>query len=531
MRLREFGLLAALAFLAPAAVPAKSIESVISPGRVIAGHADLEDNCQECHVRFDKSGQTGLCLDCHKDVAKDVQLRRGFHGRIKEAERECRLCHTDHKGRDMNIAPVDEKTFDHRQTDFVLKGGHVAPKVQCRDCHAPKKKWREAPLECIACHKKDDVHKGKLGAECADCHDESDWKKVRFDHGKTKFPLRGKHKDVECKDCHDDPAFKGAPMQCYACHKKDDDKKGHKGKFGQKCETCHTEKNWTEMRFDHDRDTKYPLRGKHRLAKCEACHTGFLYKEKLKTDCYACHKKDDDTKGHKGRYGGKCETCHVEKDWRVIVFDHNRDTKYPLRGKHVKVRCDDCHTGDLYKQKLRNDCFACHEKDDKHEGQEGKKCETCHNETSWTTTRFDHGLTRFPLLGKHVKVECKECHPKPTFKDAKTECVACHRKDDKHKKRLGVQCELCHNARDWKRWDFDHDKRTKFKLDGGHKGLDCHACHSRPVEKDLRLPTLCVSCHEDVDVHNGSFGRECERCHVSSSWKKVRTGVRAVPVN
>ena len=28
-------------------------------------------------------------------------------------------------------------------------------------------------MECNACHKKDDVHKGGLGVKCADCHGES----------------------------------------------------------------------------------------------------------------------------------------------------------------------------------------------------------------------------------------------------------------------------------------------------------------------------------------------------------------------
>ena len=38
-----------------------------------------------------------LCLDCHKDVAKDVHGKAGFHGRIREPV--CRTCHTEHKGR------------------------------------------------------------------------------------------------------------------------------------------------------------------------------------------------------------------------------------------------------------------------------------------------------------------------------------------------------------------------------------------------------------------------------------------------
>ncbi len=583
------------AFL-PVSARADTVESVLMPGKVIEGHADLESDCNNCHARFKKSAQTALCLDCHKDVAKDVTQKQGYHGRLKDEE--CRACHTEHKGRTMNNAPLDEKTFDHRLTDFALKGGHATAKVVCRDCHKPKVKFRDAPSDCFACHRKDDTHKGSLGTQCADCHEESDWKKTRFDHGKTKFPLTGLHRDVPCKDCHTDPKFKGAPTACVGCHKKvdehkgrfgtkceschtdkdwkgiifnhdkdtkyplrgkhriakceschtgflfkdklktaciachkpEDEKKGHKGRFGDKCESCHTEKDWSITTFNHDRDTKYTLRGKHIQAKCESCHTGFLYKEKLTTTCVACHKTDDDKKGHKGRFGEKCESCHMEKDWKATTFNHDRDTQYRLLGRHIQARCDACHTGFLYKEKIQTVCIACHEKDDKHKGQEGRKCESCHNERSWKTdVVFDHGLSRFPLLGKHAKVECKKCHLTPAFRDAKIECVACHEKDDAHKRRLGTQCETCHNARDWKTWSFDHDRQTHFKLDGGHKGIKCIACHKRPVStKTASLSNSCVSCHEEEDIHDGSFGKLCERCHVSSSFKKIKPGIGTI---
>jgi hypothetical protein len=178
---------------------------------------------------------------------------------------------------------------------------------------------------------------------------------------------------------------------------------------------------------------------------------------------------------------------------------------------------------------LSSFCYSCHQKDDKHKGQEGKRCETCHNERDWKKALFDHGLSRFPLLGKHAKVECKKCHLTPAFKDAKSECIACHKKEDKHKLTLGPDCGQCHNARDWKAWNFDHDKRTNFKLDGGHKGLDCLACHRKPMERKVSLSGTCASCHDDDDVHHGEFGRDCQRCHVTSSFKKIRSGIGGMP--
>ena len=572
---------------------ADSLESVLSPGPVIQGHAKVETDCKQCHTRFNKAAQKGLCLDCHKEVAGDVQTSRRYHGRLEQ--QDCRRCHTEHKGRSVNIAPLDPRTFDHRLTEFPLKHAHAEPKVKCRDCHVAGKKYREAPSGCYACHRKDDKHKGSLGQKCADCHTEINWKKTRFDHGKTRFPLTGKHIDVPCKDCHRRPDYKGAPTRCVACHtkddvhkkrfgqkceschndrdwktilfnherdtkyplrgahrltkcaschapskplygtrletaciachRKDDDKKGHKGLFGTKCQSCHTEVNWTRTIFNHDRDTKYPLRGKHAEAKCSSCHTGRLYQEKLKTDCYSCHKKDDDKKGHKGQFGTKCQNCHNERSWKTSAFNHDRDTKYPLRGKHAEVKCKNCHTGDLYKEKLKTDCLSCHKKDDKHEGQLSQKCESCHNERSWKSTRFDHGLTRFPLLGKHADVKCKECHKSLRYKDAPTACYDCHRKEDVHKRRLGTKCEECHNARDWKQWKFDHNKQTQFRLDGAHVKLNCLECHKKPVNGKAEAPATCGGCHISDDIHDGRYGIRCERCHNTTNFKQIKPGV------
>ena len=597
-------LLAAIALLLGAPVQAALLEGVLEPGEVIQKHAEAEANCENCHSHFSKKQQDELCVKCHshEDIGRDLAEKKGYHGLMKR--QSCAVCHAEHKGRNANIMPLDEKNFDHKVTNFELKDKHQ--KVECKECHLPKKKRREAPLDCYGCHKKDDKHKGVLGKKCEECHNAKSWKEkdVFFDHDKTKFPLKNAHADpkVRCVDCHPKDHYKHTPIACNECHKTDDDKKGHRGRFGPKCEACHTDKDWKTIKFNHDKDTKYPLRGKHadKKVRCEDCHTGNdVYKDKLKQacitchqqddkhrgaegdkcekchtekdwkdtpqfdhdktrfplkgghadpkvkcedchkskvytdtprDCWSCHKKDDEDKGHRGRFGKKCEDCHGEKDWKTIKFDHDRDTKYPLRGKHAdkkKVRCDDCHTGnDVYKDKLKQACLVCHQKDDKHRGVEGNLCEQCHTEIDWKTTKdkFDHGLTRFPLLGGHAdkKVKCEDCHKTQAYSQAPRDCWACHEKDDKHKKRLGKLCEDCHNAVDWKRWDFDHDTRTHFKIDGAHKKLTCYDCHSKPSD-DAKLPMACVSCHESDDVHGGSFSKQCERCHVTKDWRTIKT--------
>jgi hypothetical protein len=561
---------------------------VLAPGKLIQGHAKLDEECKQCHVKFDRTGQDRLCMDCHKPVGLDMREKTGFHGRQKP--QFCRSCHTDHKGRDIRIAEFDKKQFDHDQTDYVLHGKHA--KIDCEKCHESGKKYREAATDCNTCHKKDDKHKGSLGPKCADCHNESSWKEVKFDHDKTDFALTGKHIDVKCADCHKDTKYKETPKTCIGCHKKDDDGvKGHKGLYGEKCETCHNAKAWKPSKFNHDTDTKYALNGKHKSVKCADCHTGNLYKVKTSQVCYDCHKKDDK---HKDSLGKECAACHTERDWKETNrFDHDK-TKFPLLGKHIKTECKECHKSVMFKEapsdcyschkkddkhetnlgekcadchsekewkdtkgrfdhdktkfQLRNahadskvkcnachkdlrsyrktplDCLSCHKKDDKHEGQEGKDCERCHGDKSWKVTNFDHGRTKFPLTGRHITAACKDCHETARYKDAKRECYSCHKKEDKHKQKLGTRCDLCHNARTWSVWDYDHDKRTKYKLEGKHRKVACELCHTREAHagKDIALvATNCVSCHRGDDIHDGSFGVRCEQCHVAASWKQV----------
>jgi hypothetical protein len=262
---------------------ADSLESVLMPGKVIQGHAKTEGQCNKCHVRFNRAGQDALCGDCHKDVARDMDQKNGYHGRANEGK-PCRACHTEHKGREARVVTLDEKTFDHRQTDYQLKGKHA--ETECKQCHRPRSKYSSAQTTCIGCHQQNDEHKGKLGTKCADCHTETDWKEARFDHDKTRFKLDDKHAKAACKDCHRDNAFKNTPVACVSCHRKDDT---HKGRYGEKCQTCHNAKQWNDILFDHDVDTKYMLRGKHRQARCITCHVGHLYRDKLQTACIACH--------------------------------------------------------------------------------------------------------------------------------------------------------------------------------------------------------------------------------------------------
>ncbi len=495
------------------------IEKLVMPGPVISGHAKFEADCRSCHVAFAKTEQNTLCLDCHEDVAKDLDKATGFHGKSPNVVKaDCVSCHTDHLGRDADIVRLDKDTFDHRRTDLSLQGAHQA--VPCADCHSPDKLFREAKGECIACHKDDDVHKDGLGEKCATCHNEQNWRAAvtLFDHAEfTDYPLLGGHAGVACEACHADQKYESAPTKCVDCHSADD---VHAGKNGKDCESCHSVQKWKSSTYNHARETGFALLGKHATTSCLACHTTGDYKAKVPEDCFGCHQGDDT---HQGLNGTACEDCHGNDRWSELKFDHAKATEFPLLGAHKDVSCRGCHTGPVYTVKTEMACIACHKRDDVHTGKLGDDCVTCHTPVGWTAkVAFDHDLTSFPLNGLHTVVPCEACHVTADYKGTPSACNDCHDRDDSHEGRLGPVCSTCHNPNDWNLWTFDHTRQTDFVLDGAHTGLQCVACHTRRVTDKIEVSTQCADCHRRDDIHTGGFSRDCSRCHTTTTFTQPR---------
>ena len=492
-----------------------SMEQALMPGDLNKAHEKYADDCTNCHKFFGKSFQNDLCLKCHdhKNVREDIAKGKGYHGRIPDIKtRLCKSCHREHIGRDATMTLFDKQTFNHDATDFVLRDRHQ--NLACKKCHKKDKEYHQAPTRCYDCHKDDEPHNGKLGKQCNSCHIEKSWTNFRFDHSQTRFALKGKHKAVLCRDCHPQERYQNLPRKCFGCHRNDDK---HEGKFDQKCEKCHNVSGWINRKFNHDKDTDFKITGNHKRLSCEQCHKENPYEKELKTDCYSCHRHDDD---HKGLYGKKCKDCHNTKSWRKSRFDHDK-TDFPLKGKHKDVDCKDCHPGEL-SDEVPSNCHGCHKADDPHEGKQGKKCENCHNASGWLQkVQFDHGITRFPLLGAHAALACEECHESSNFKEAKHRCNACHAGDDPHRSRLGPRCQQCHFSNDWKAWQFDHDKETDFALENAHKRIVCEACHRVAITDEISLSKQCYGCHSQDDIHDGGFGRNCGRCHKADTFSEV----------
>jgi hypothetical protein len=492
------------------------LERMLMPGPLVQGHAEFEKDCGLCHSNFSSEKQTALCLDCHEDIAKDLDSKTGFHGRNTSVQdRQCADCHTEHEGRDGIISPVTNSSFRHDSTNFPLEGAHLT--TACDECHVAGKPRRDAEETCVACHREQDAHDGRLGEDCAQCHSPQSWRDSLFNHAeKTDFPLEGGHAMVTCVGCHGAANHEDASPECVSCHLRDD---VHAGVNGRECQQCHKPEEWKNVTFDHATDGKWALLGKHMEVACNLCHTMSLTEPKLETTCVSCHRSDD---AHQGKNGEACEDCHNNDSWTENDFDHAEDTDFPLRGTHEKLQCVACHRGSM-DEELPVACVSCHKNADIHQESLGDRCESCHSDLGWLVElRFDHDLTTFPLVGSHAVAPCETCHFDKRYHDTGSGCIDCHAKDDDHQGSLGEQCASCHNPNGWAFWTFDHDTQTEFLLQGAHKELACNSCHAPggPAAEDMAR--ICQVCHRKDDVHRGRFGKNCGQCHTNDSFSEVR---------
>lgn len=302
------------------------------------------------------------------------------------------------------------------------------------------------------------------------------------------------------------------------------------------------------------------------IRNCTRCHD--LGKGPSDDKCLECHReiavRISDGRGYHKRLtgpGGKpcfeCHSDHAGRDFELVHwpgginnFEHDQ-TGYTLAGKHSSLKCRDCHKPDLIREDmsayaehvdmdrtflgLQQRCLACHA--DEHRTQLPEQCADCHSQEKWKPAPdFDHAKTRYPLTGRHVKVQCAKCHPgvqdpdpvdglKTTYIKYSSirfdNCTRCH--TDVHKGSLGADCARCHNTSGWTNIDpagFDHSK-TNYPLLGKHAGVACEKCH-KPGQSRKPLPhELCVDCH--ADAHQQQFvrrsdGGRCESCHTVNGF-------------
>jgi hypothetical protein len=379
---------------------------------------------------------------------------------------------------------------------------------------------------------------GTLSVACDQCHDTQSWKAMgqgmKFDHGRTAFPLAGRHTQVACRQCHATLRFSEAKDRCWSCHTD-----VHRNELGAACERCHSTDSWLvpDMPQRHV-STRFALLGAHRLAQCRACHTN----EQKHTytgapvECVSCHRANyDATTAPPHRAAGintNCESCHAVSSlaWGR-GFDHNT-SGFPLLGAHAAVACSQCHQNNVYKG-LTHDCYGCHTAQfnatatPPHQAAGfSTDCVQCHSASSvsWGG-KFDHATTAFPLVGSHAVAACGDCHKNNVFKGLPSTCYSCHASEyaatttpPHQASGLGTDCASCHSAASTT-WGgkFNH-ATTGFPLNGSHAAVPCLTCHKNSVFKGL--PSDCYSCHSgdftktvNPPHQSSGFGTDCVTCH------------------
>lgn len=503
----------------------------LSPGDLAKPHAHLEgmSNCTKCHTIGAKISND-KCLACHTEIKVRVDKKQGYHSSSKVYKKNCTVCHSDHHGRTYQIIHFDKSKFAHSETGYILEGKHATK--QCADCHqlsnivdpSLKKKKSSTYLglgrECLACH--EDYHQKTLNSECLTCHTYNSFAPaIKFDHSKSKFQLKGQHKEVECIKCHEKTVQNGKEFQkfhgikfsgCASCHID-----VHDNKFGQRCNDCHTEESFRIVKnntgFNHDL-TGFKLEGKHANVSCSSCHKRSLTVAVKHDFCNDCH-----IDFHKGEFSqnGKtrdCSDCHSVNGFSPSSFtvERHNATTFSLKGAHGNLPCHSCHKpqGEWKFKEIGNRCSQCHY--DIHKDHLNPKfypdqnCMSCHSLESWKEIAFNHNITNFVLEGKHADQSCTSCHKQKTseviFSGLSQSCMDCH--SDIHQGQFDkdgkTECGRCHKFDNWIEVKFNHDN-ARFKLDGRHKNIDCIKCH--PVAENNGKPyivyktgkTKCADCH------------------------------------
>ncbi len=389
---------------------------------------------------------------------------------------------------------IDRDFFDHNLSSFVLRGSHVLQ--ACSACHNSAEAINDVARDCVHCHSTEQAMHPSIGRQCGNCHIETIWAQTSFAHVTTGYQLVGAHQHVVCTSCHVNNVYKNTPKTCVGCHSLDN---LHRGFNSLQCGNCHDSNAWRNQFFDHNRQTDFPLNGRHQTVTCRFCHVDVssvgTYKPGLA--CQICHAAEA---AHPSIFKQDCGSCHTAKSWKKNEFNHQSVSKFELRGKHKQVACVSCHQNTENPQSnMHRQCVACHIADDVHDSQLGDRCNACHNANAWLSNiHFDHDLAAFPLLGMHNIVSCEACHLTRKFRDTSSRCHACHASvkpaDPDH---LATACETCHSPVAWKIQLFNHSVSEFAKFDEQHFAQQCIDCHQLTSQQRFKNPVACAQCHRE----------------------------------
>lgn len=384
-----------------------------SPGPLVIGHAELDDlgACNRCHVDNSPEIDANKCVSCHRTLGQRIMQNRGFHASAAVRGKPCESCHMDHRGRGYD--PMGWRSmkggrdgFDHDLTGWPLDGAHRT--TACRDCHTGEdasglETYVGTDKLCGTCHANPHNTTKRAFEACERCHTSQAWQPPRpqleFDHDNradTRMPLLAAHRSVACRACHERGLFTlgvAEPERCENCH----DSPHLGGPYAKgTCTSCHspTFKSFDKTIFDHTERTRFDLGG-HKVLACATCHTAALGAKQPAMACESCHA---DRSPHGARFASfgspaACAKCHTTSfgtppraPWRPKGFDHKKNTRFPLVGKHAEIQCRACHRGSgptsFEKLDVKNGCMGCHTHETVHDKKyKNDQCLLCHTPT------------------------------------------------------------------------------------------------------------------------------------------------------
>lgn len=313
---------------------------------------------QHGNTRYPLGGKHRVvpCASCHKSTTAAGASAASRVTHLRVAFATCTSCHVDAHGAQLPGTACEschsdlswkELRYDrtrHATTTLPLEGRHGA--IACADCHAATRKglpslppsaavgtagihFRLTETRCAACHADPHVVAGEVRRRdttlsCGDCHSAAAFRPSTIglaSHARFTFPLEGAHRAVPCRECHSGlPTASllatgrgslvgaaaslarvplGVPKgtRCASCHQTP-----HGSQFDARpdrgqCEACHSSDRFVgALRFDHERQSAFSLKGAHATVACDKCHrresvggtTRVIYRP-LSTSCESCH--------------------------------------------------------------------------------------------------------------------------------------------------------------------------------------------------------------------------------------------------
>ncbi|WP_319592237.1 hypothetical protein [uncultured Draconibacterium sp.] len=434
-------------------IPSPFDHTVTSGFELTGGHSGRQ--CVDCHIGTTTAADPA-CISCHQENYNSAENHLASN-----YPTDCLQCHS--------VNSWEGADFDHNLTQFPLTGSHIA--TECTACHTDG--YAGTSTLCSSCHT-DNYNTAQnpshvsagIALECEDCHTTTAWIPSPFDHTVTSgFELTGGHSGRQCVDCHIGTTTAADPA-CISCHQENyNSAENHlASNYPTDCLQCHSVNSWDGASFDHNL-TQFPLTGAHIATECTACHTDGYAGTSMQ--CNSCHLTDYNNTANPNHsslgLSVSCGDCHTTNPgWEPALFPNHNDY-YALNGAHAIVanNCFLCHEGNY--TSTATSCYGCHSADYNNTNDPSHAaanfpidCESCHTESAWEPSTFDHDGQYFPIYSGEHRGEwnsCTDCHTQ-TSNYSVFSCIDCHEHnqtemDSEHRDVSGyvyasLSCFECH---------------------------------------------------------------------------------------